>query len=298
MALLRLLVVGFVSLSSAESTSTLLRSRVLKADDLGEDKGVGSLSAPAPAPPRPKTKKEGKDASKDAKDGKGAPTAKEGDPVVDRKAAMKLLEGYLEQYPWDQLAPTLTKDDVNVGSDEAACGPSFSELCKSVTPGLGRAASCLRQKMSGSKNEVDQSKLGGSKSCKIEVNKFFSTARKDITKYNTQLSKACSSELSGICKNSATGAEGDFAAKKKTPFACLKDKKKKLSEECAAEVFQEQVVEAEDVRLDNGEKSTKLLIAAAVAACAAAACAAAAAAVWQTLNKGYRSTSFVCRTHD
>jgi len=161
-----------------------------------------------------------------------------------------LMDGYLMQYPWDQLAPSLSKDDVKVGSDDDKCGPAFTELCKTVTPGLGRAATCLRQHLQG--NLLDMSKLSGSKSCKIEVNRFFSAARKDITKYNTALAKACSVELADVCKGVATGAGGDFAAKKKTPFACLKSRKKKLSEECAAEVFQEQVAEAEDVRLDNG----------------------------------------------
>jgi len=112
---------------------------------------------------------------------------------------------------------------------------------------MGRAATCLRQRLSGKAANMAEP---GAKPCRVEVTKFFSAARKDITKYNAALAKSCKDELStsGVCANVATGQAGDYEAKKLTPFACLKKKKKKLSEACAAEVFQEQVEEAEDVR--------------------------------------------------
>jgi len=137
-------------------------------------------------------------------------------------------------------------DDVAVGSG-ASCAALYEKFCKTEgAPGMGRAATCLRAHV------MDKAAEDFSKPCKVEVGKFFRAARKDITTFNTALAKACKSELEGVCKNSALGEEGDFEAKKKTPFACLKAKRKRLSEGCAAEVFQEQVAEAEDVRLDAG----------------------------------------------
>jgi hypothetical protein len=112
---------------------------------------------------------------------------------------------------------------------------------------MGRAATCLRQRLAGKGASMAEA---GAKPCRVDVTKFFSAARKDITKYNAALAKSCAAELGsgGVCANAATGQAGDFADQKATPFACLKKKKKRLSEACAAEVFQEQVEEAEDVR--------------------------------------------------
>lgn len=229
----------------------ILRAKKTKGDAVDNDPGAegilkarkakkneGAKPAPAPAPivnPPPSTgPKRPKVADVDL-GVEGLAKLK----VPDAKNEVKPLsesqktQNFMTNYDWDQVVPSLSKDDVDVGA-KGVCAPLFAETCKDVTPGLGRAATCLR-----ARPELGTEKSG--KACKSDVNKFFQTIRRDITTFNTGLAKACREELSGICKNAATGLDGDGAAKLKTPFACLKAKRKKLSETCGAAVFQEQV---------------------------------------------------------
>ena len=90
----------------------------------------------------------------------------------------------MEKYSLDELMPAAsrTNDDVKVDG-ASVCAALFAEKCASagVAAGTGKAATCLREHTTGKQANVGSA---GAKACRVEVNKFFSSVRKDITTYN------------------------------------------------------------------------------------------------------------------
>ena len=111
----------------------------------------------------------------------------------------------------------------------------MGQYCVGVFPGVGRAASCLRQHLAVAKRRRDP--------CAIEVNQFFATVRREVVKYNAALAKGCAPELSpaGVCAGAAKGAAGEAQAAKPTQFACMLKHRARLTEACAAALLEEEI---------------------------------------------------------
>ena len=80
---------------------------------------AAAVTGPAPAPPIPSRRQE-------------------------NFAATKAM---METYSLDKLIPSIAKDDVKVDAS-STCGALYKEKCSDITPGMGRAASCLRDYIS------------------------------------------------------------------------------------------------------------------------------------------------------
>ena len=136
-----------------------------------------------------------------------------------RKVAFNSAKAMMEKYSLDELMPAAsrTNDDVKVDG-ASVCAALFAEKCASagVAAGTGKAATCLREHTTGKQANVGSA---GAKACRVEVNKFFSSVRKDITTYNEALATACKAELSsdggGVCAEARTPASFYSPNKKK-----------------------------------------------------------------------------------